>query len=559
MEPLSRHLKKAKLFVDTSSLMHPNSQAVFLGEVKNALIASNGQLFVAVKVYEEIKKHQANEGRSRDDEARRRRATDGFRILRHLDSLGLIQYIGDKNDQFPDAFFHTAFSRYRTENHLSLITQDVSLMVDILRLQTSCSVKWIKPITIFEVTANGLWWQTIQAAEERLARQRVNNANAKGRANDELLKANLEIKVGTVFNTTKYGSNLVLAQEIKAGGEGTVFFTSRQGIVAKIYHQDKLTVSRREKLKLMLAKSLNPGAETRGICWPLETLTDREGIFRGYLMPEARGVEMGGGVFVRPEIEKNFPHWNRLHLVTLCLSLLEKIQHLHDSGILIGDINEWNILVENENSVFLVDLDSCQIGNFPSPVGTVYFTPPELQEGSFTKKLRTDENEYFAIATMLFMILHAGKQPYAQLGGGTPGENIKAMQFPYPWGENTNKKAPEGPWKYIWSHLSYLIKGAFYQTFHASYKGMPRRTPAEWIWLLERYKYELKQGYHSKELFPNFYEQVSRYAVEHFDNETEIHTCSNCGDKFPITPKEKEFFVQKRWSMPKRCPGCRGV
>lgn len=38
------------------------------------------------------------------------------------------------------------------------------------------------------------------------------------------------------------------------------------------------------------------------------------------------------------------------------------------------------------------------------------------------------------------MIMLPGKPPYSQQGGGYPGDNIKNMDFSYPFGENSNKK-----------------------------------------------------------------------------------------------------------------------
>ena len=57
------------------------------------------------------------------------------------------------------------------------------------------------------------------------------------------------------------------------------------------------------------------------------------------------------------------------------------------------------------------------------------------------------------------MIMLPGKPPYSQQGGEDPISNIINMDFSYPFGDNSNKKTPHGPWRFIWSHLTYNLKG----------------------------------------------------------------------------------------------------
>ena len=83
---------------------------------------------------------------------------------------------------------------------------------------------------------------------------------------------------------------------------------------------------------------------------------------------------------------------------------------------------------------------------------------------------------YFAVATLMFMLMLPGKAPYAQQGGEDPATNIKNMDFSYPCGDKSNQKTPDGLWGYIWSHLSFKLKEAFYETFHKSGKYSTENT-----------------------------------------------------------------------------------
>jgi hypothetical protein len=65
---------------------------------------------------------------------------------------------------------------------------------------------------------------------------------------------------------------------------------------------------------------------------------------------------------------------------------------------------------------------------------------------------------------MLFMVLHVGKQPYAQLGSDDIRENIRLMQFPYKLGTRKTEKAPEGPWEDHLEQLALPREAAFYET-----------------------------------------------------------------------------------------------
>ncbi len=298
---------------------------------------------------------------------------------------------------------------------------------------------------------------------------------------------------------TPSGRHLRLGAAISAGGEGSIFATDSAGEVCKVYHPHKLSELRRRKIELMVSRRI----ERSGLCWPTELALNEAGEFVGYLMPRASGRTVQSSMFVKPVLEKNFPHWRRRDLVNLCIAFVEHIDFLHRLNIIVGDINPLNLLVgEDSRQLWLVDTDSFQIENFPCPVGTVNFTAPEIQGRHYGDYLRSKEHELFAVATMLFMFLHPGKPPYSQQGGGSPMDNIKAMDFPYLFiqGEDNfpGKNAPQGPWQRIWSNLPYPLREAFHNTFR-----MNRRTPIdEWQRLLQRYRYSLEKEHTSDELFP---------------------------------------------------------
>lgn len=289
------------------------------------------------------------------------------------------------------------------------------------------------------------------------------------------------------------GEGFNVDEPLAQGGEGEVYLL-KNNYVFKRYFPDKLTKEKEEKIKYMI----NNNSFIPNVCWPEKAVYDGNGKFSGYIMIQAKGLEMQKSIFVKPLLEKSFPHWKRIDLIKLCRNILDTIKIFHDRNVIIGDINPRNIMVTKDAEVFWVDTDSYQLGCYKCPVGTVNFTAPEIQGKNYSQFYRTKEHEYFAIATLLFMIMLPGKQPYAYQGGGNPGENIKNMNFSYPFDDDANWKAPKGPWEFIWNELPFEVKEAFYGVF----KENKRLSTEQWITVFNKYEKEYEEGRCSTEIFP---------------------------------------------------------
>ena len=77
------------------------------------------------------------------------------------------------------------------------------------------------------------------------------------------------------------------------------------------------------------------------------------------------------------------PRWRRDHpiagadLVAALLSLHDAIAELHRSGVVIGDCNDLNVLVDGRG-VHLIDVDSYQFGGYACPMFSERFVDPRL-------------------------------------------------------------------------------------------------------------------------------------------------------------------------------------
>ncbi len=551
---LEKYVRGYKIFIDTCSLLHDKADR-FWDNVRPMLKQYQGKIIVPLRVWEEIEKHADNAAKPELAE----RAAHCLETLRGLREEGCIELRGEATDNFADNVFQVVFTKFRVKYNLLLITQDKALAKDILAINDSRSVKTaVGPILVKQINQYGFLQNIFQ-----INKNTALSPNEKFRICKEVTTQPdtlLDISDIPTENESVYTADqktIKLTQKLGTGGEATVYGTDT-AYVAKIYNKEKITIRKYEKIKLMLTRKI----ECRGICYPTDILYNSQGQFVGYLMPKAKGIELQTSVFgPKPLFLKKFPNWKKKDTVELCITILEKIKYLHDRNIIMGDINPANILVVSPKEVYFVDADSYQIEDFPCPVGTVNFTAPEIQRKHFPDFLRTMGNENFAIATLLFMIMLPGKPPYSQQGGADPVSNILRMDFSYPFKENTNKKTPEGPWRYIWSHLTYDLKEAFYHTFRKGGKNSEetsRLSVDDWLRLFVSYLKFLQSGKcgaqdsMSEELFPTRLKKNSQSNPIVYSG-----VCKECGRTFTMTEKEQEYYMQKGLMLPKRCPECR--
>ena len=291
------------------------------------------------------------------------------------------------------------------------------------------------------------------------------------------------------------GYSVKLGPVIGTGGEGTVFEIVNDHRVAKIYRKERLTSNRVSKLELMASR----GVSRKGICWPEHLVLSEDNCIIGYVTQWAKGHSLSTSVFVLKELTKDFPAWKRENLLNLCIEFLQQIQFLHSLNVLVGDINPSNILVDGDGrEVYIVDADSFQVEGYPCPVGTANFSPPKLQNVDFKSTLRSNEDELFAVATMLFMIIFLGKHPYSQQGGESPAKNIINAKFPYPFGTNKGENVSLGPWGDIWDHLPFKLK----ELFHKSFEKQKSISVSVWLGALSSYRESIANGKYSNDINP---------------------------------------------------------
>lgn len=163
------------------------------------------------------------------------------------------------------------------------------------------------------------------------------------------------------------------------GGEGCVFKTNIDGLVAKIYYPSMQATYREEKIKLMV----NNQIDDKRICWPKGVLTYSDK-FIGFVMP-----------YVNKEYDKiylddkediiNFLKNDKRNALRLLINVMNVFEKLRAYNIVYGDVHYDNIMINRNNyEVILIDVDGAQIDKYPCIACKENFNAPELLK-SFEK------------------------------------------------------------------------------------------------------------------------------------------------------------------------------
>jgi hypothetical protein len=224
--------------------------------------------------------------------------------------------------------------------------------------------------------------------------------------------------------TTYYGKRhreIILEENpLAEGGEAMVYKVLSQKVyktssrrVAKIFHDGHATSDKKKLSKLLDFDFPNY------VLKPTELLYDKSGKFVGYMMCYAKGVELGE-LFLPNGLSNTFPKYNLIDLIDLSVTIIQAYQSIHKESIICGDISFRNILVNSKNKVYILDVDSFQMGT-PSPAGLDTYTRTCNQGKSFNSYMRNIEDDSYAISMLVFQILHYGYLPY----GGDDAKSIK--------------------------------------------------------------------------------------------------------------------------------------
>lgn len=210
---------------------------------------------------------------------------------------------------------------------------------------------------------------------------------------------------------------IALGDELGRGGEGSVYeVDGNPSLVVKLYHKTPLDDAQVQKL---MAMSAVWSAELEQIAaWPRSLLFDP--VQRkpcGLLMSKMDGARQLHELYGTSNRRKHFPDVGWHHLVLAARNAAAAFSTLHSAGIVVGDVNQGNLLVDGKMCVRMIDCDSFQIARdgrtYTCPVGSPHFTPPELQGQRLRDVVRTVNHDRFGLAALIFHLLFVGRHPFA--------------------------------------------------------------------------------------------------------------------------------------------------
>ena len=332
---------------------------------------------------------------------------------------------------------------------------------------------------------------------------------------------------------------LTLCEMISSGAEGTIYRIKEDtNSVAKIYHVDGdfnqlLTVRKQKKLELI--KSLDLSKVHPCICSPKKLCYDsRKEEIIGFSMEYIKNTVSLGDILLSISTRTNTAY-NRKELVSICLQIaqiLSSLSNVENHQVLVGDLKPENFLITEDYKVYIVDVDSFQIDEFPCPVGTPDLTPPEWEGRKFNNFLRDIYGERFSAAALFFKILFLDINYFNHRELPENEEKEQKYFFSYNIDGTVQDSVPIGPSMYIWGNLPVYIRRLFVRAF-TSFDNNRRNRPnlKEWVSAFSRYMDDFsflsKQGSSFEQLLPTSY--------PYWFEKSKIHECLFCKSQIPFT------------------------
>jgi len=305
---------------------------------------------------------------------------------------------------------------------------------------------------------------------------------------------------GQTYNGAN-GNRYTIGREVGRGGEGRVCEVKENvSLVVKLY-TEPLTRDKAEKLRYMVA--MGDAELLKFAAWPVDIVTDAAQQVCGFVMKKLDGYVPLHMLFTPMDRKNIFPDKGYNFLVHVARNLAIAFHKIHAAGLIIGDINEGNILVNGQGMIVLIDCDSFQVqdGNnyYFCEVGIPRYTPPELlKHSTFSNVVRTKNTDTFSLAILIFQLLFLGRHPFTGRNLTTEDideeKAIKTFEFAYSL-RRANKKLNPAKNSFELQSLSDSI----IELFHNAFENIAERPqPKDWVEELGALSKDLKTCAHSR-------------------------------------------------------------
>lgn len=549
-------IKETSIFIGFETWISNDFANVFAEKIISKFKSANKKIYITKRTRQELSAIANN-----DFEEKHASAKKALDVMSYFHDKGYVSYID----------FHYKGDIQNELLDVSLSSQDIKMVAIMTPIEVMKCSKTIKetqnnnllPLMFID---NSFF---ISTADKDVLKAFCgqNQANNKIDLNDNKAAIKTPLKEGNIsiktpsndFNNeetvyTQSGIEIILGKEIGRGGEGIIYKIS-DGTVAKIYHKENATQEKFDKLSEMVKLK-----KMESICLPDSILYNKNKEFIGYTMRRVpKNFEtLSASLFKLngPSKQANpkYKDFDRDSLIAAAINICYNFSRLHEIGMLMGDINPDNILIDIKKpknpKCYFVDCDSMQFKQFNCPVGQLNYTDPQIykkygENPKYNKVTRTLENELYAIAVLLFNILFFNSAPFIGKNNVITKKAMIDYNFPY---RNENATGAETPdsCRLIWNNLPSQIKNDFVAVFaEGKYISLEK-----WIKDLQNYRYLIKNGRFTNELVPHLY----------WDNEqheyNEYFACMDCGTEGNM-PKERYAMLERKYGAPlKLCNSC---
>jgi len=181
--------------------------------------------------------------------------------------------------------------------------------------------------------------------------------------------------------------------EIHRGGEGRIIsIKSDSSIVAKIYH-DNITPITEDQFDYL------SGLDQTLFVSPRELLMNQNDQIVGFTMEY-----LGQGFFPLSSIfAKNFCGRNNITdkiKRKIGEALIKSVEYAHKNEVVIGDLNQFNVMINNKGDLRLIDVDSYQTPNHPHSGILLQDIRDYLHGGTVA-----ETSDFFALSVLIFNML----------------------------------------------------------------------------------------------------------------------------------------------------------
>lgn len=181
-----------------------------------------------------------------------------------------------------------------------------------------------------------------------------------------------------------------LNKEINRGGEGALFeYPARKEEVVKVYH-DRGTLSTKVLSELMRLPD--------NFIKPLELFYDKQGFLKALSMKylDTHRLHLLASIFNGPAATK--AGFTEPIKQAIYASIVHSLVEAHKVGVVIGDLNPYNIFVSNKAEVYFIDVDSFQTKSRPHS-GVML---PDIRDWVYSHI--SEKSDYYAISVMVFQL-----------------------------------------------------------------------------------------------------------------------------------------------------------